>query len=174
MFLERVITKMNDNATINKDIKFGVVSTFTGPNGSNFSEMKSGFNVTACNNAVDWSKKLYTGTVETTNNRHGRHWWCGMNSYHGINTIMPPNGASCAGAANDGTATASAPTSYHSGGVNASKADGSVQFVSDTVNAISPNVTPTTAEIKLAGDGNSDFGVWGAMGTKDGGEATSL
>ena len=55
-------------------------------------------------------------------------------------------------------------SSYHLGGVNVVMADGSVRWVSNSVNT----GTLTAPEV---GGGPSPYGVWGAMGTKSGGEA---
>ena len=59
-------------------------------------------------------------------------------------------------------------SSYHPGGVNAAYYDGSVRFIQNTINAGDPN----TGKIKTSGA--SDFGVWGALGTINGGEASAL
>jgi len=57
-----------------------------------------------------------------------------------------------------------AASSYHTGGVNVTIGDGSVQFISDTINSgtLTDTTTPTS--------GPSPFGVWGAMGSINGGE----
>ena len=49
--------------------------------------------------------------------------------------------------------------------VNVGIADGSVRFVSDTIDAGSPNSYGVTA-------GKSPYGVWGALGTPTGGETS--
>ena len=56
------------------------------------------------------------------------------------------------------------PTSLHTGGVNAARADGSVTFYSDTID--SGNLTRRAIDSV----GASPYGVWGALGTKSGGE----
>lgn len=88
--------------------------------------------------------------------------------YSGFTTTLPPNGPSCEfnHTPDNGWGTF-APTSYHTGGVNVGRADGSVSFVSDAVdtgdwNAYEPEKSP------------SPYGVWGAMGSINGGESTSL
>ena len=61
-------------------------------------------------------------------------------------------------------------TSYHSGGVNCGMMDGSVRFVSDTIDTNGLASIPTGKNLT----GPSPLGVWGALGTPNGGETTSL
>jgi hypothetical protein len=57
--------------------------------------------------------------------------------------------------------------------VNAGLGDGSVRFVSDTIN--SKTTSGSNANLDYCvNSGNSPFGIWGAMGSKDGGESTTL
>ncbi|MDR1493218.1 MAG: DUF1559 domain-containing protein [Planctomycetaceae bacterium] len=56
-------------------------------------------------------------------------------------------------------------SSNHTSGVNVALTDGSVQFISETVHA--PN-----GNLKISGV--SEFGVWEALGTCNGGEAASV
>jgi prepilin-type processing-associated H-X9-DG protein len=89
-------------------------------------------------------------------------------TYH---AILPPNSPTCSWASGD-YAIQSA-NSYHPGGVNVLFADSTVHFVTDSINAMSPGVTLSTQPVKsLTGD--SPFGIWGALGTIDGGETKSL
>jgi prepilin-type processing-associated H-X9-DG protein len=99
--------------------------------------------------------------------------WAGLSWSHGgsgrtqVNTILPPNGPSCSQTTNDASRALVPPTSYHPGGVMAMMCDGSVRFVSETINTgvlSNPSVSA----------GPSPYGVWGAMGSKDGGEAVVL
>ena len=64
------------------------------------------------------------------------------------------------------------PTSNHTGGVNCAFLDGSVHFVSDTINAM--NTGMSYADFSLTPTGTSLYGVWGALGTPNGGESKSL
>ncbi len=88
--------------------------------------------------------------------------------YSGFNTILPPNFPSFEyGWEVQNGWGAFAPSSNHSGGVNAARVDGSVTFISDTIDTNGSTATCVTS-------GKSPFGVWGALGTKNGGETTSL
>jgi len=98
--------------------------------------------------------------------------WGDCSAYHHVfMTILPPNAPTCCstgGTSNDRVLVP--PTSYHTGGVNVAMADASVRFVSETVNF--GNVTTLITIDRNTGP--SPFGVWGAMGSMAGGEATSL
>jgi prepilin-type N-terminal cleavage/methylation domain-containing protein len=91
--------------------------------------------------------------------------WChGSTSHVGFNTVLPPNSVSCGDDNNDNrTSGVFPPFSYHPGGVVTAKADGSVTFVSETIDSGNPTLPQVTS-------GASPYGVWGAMGTKAGGE----
>ncbi len=109
-------------------------------------------------------------TGVTAYSRKGVRWAHSSIGYSGFQTILPPNSPSCT---DSGTTWAVeqngyiAASSNHSGGVVAGLLDGSVRFVSDTIDWGSANgdTRPTSA---LTGE--SPFGVWGAAGE----ESTSL
>lgn len=90
-------------------------------------------------------------------------------------TILPPNSVS---AVRDDLTSGGilSPSSYHAGGVNVAMGDGSVRFVSETINAVSSfaPVNNSLANAKVVTSGPSHFGVWGALGSRDGGESASL
>jgi len=110
-----------------------------------------------------------TGAIGTSDTgRIGRRWADGLTQCNGFSTINPPNSPRCfSGSDTNGRALTSA-GSYHSGGVNACLADGAVRFVTDSVDCGNLN----TGLMRVTGP--SDFGVWGAMGSIDGGESKSL
>jgi prepilin-type N-terminal cleavage/methylation domain-containing protein len=105
----------------------------------------------------------------------GRNWrgliaTVGWLSSAGFTTLTPPNSPMCV-YANDSQHHSRwgvfPPVSNHSGGVNAGMMDGAVRFVSDTINCGDQNA----AAVK---SGPSPFGVWGAMGSPDGGETVAF
>jgi prepilin-type processing-associated H-X9-DG protein len=116
------------------------------------------------------SKEYYEGSVAPGNHHSASSWWMGMATSTLFTTIMPPNGPSCTTALPDSTLgmpAAVAPTSYHTGGVTVGFGDGSVRFVSDTIDSGPSNAKCVTV-------GPSPFGVWGALGSHNGGESASL
>ena len=104
-------------------------------------------------------------SASSTTNWAGTRWAHGSMSHIGFNAVLPPNGPSCAELTNDNSTGGMVhpPTSNHPGGVNAAMGDASVRFISDTIDTGSIYAAPTT-------QGQSVYGVWGALGTKDGGE----
>lgn len=112
----------------------------------------------------------------STSNGKGRRWSDTRNYYGVFFTILAPNSPSC-GTEREALISA---TSNHTGGVNVGMCDGSVRFISDSVNAGDPT--------KFLGEGMpgfvpsdphqytgpSTYGVWGALGTRSGGEVAQL
>ncbi len=96
----------------------------------------------------------------------GQRWADGQVLSEGFNTVLPPNSPSCSYAGDSVWGVAST-QSNHSGGVNAAMLDGSVRFVSDTIDC-------GDAYNNAVSTGKSPYGVWGAMGSAQGGETVSM
>ncbi|MBR0224636.1 MAG: DUF1559 domain-containing protein [Thermoguttaceae bacterium] len=99
----------------------------------------------------------------------GLLWTDGRSVNACFTTVLPPNSPCCIytwpNIENYAWGVFS-PQSFHSGGVNVGMADGSVRFVSDTIDSGSANSYGVTS-------GQSPYGVWGAMGAPQGGETVS-
>jgi prepilin-type N-terminal cleavage/methylation domain-containing protein/prepilin-type processing-associated H-X9-DG protein len=100
--------------------------------------------------------------------KFGTSWQDGQYERCGFSTILPPNAPACAEGNNgnaDSTIVIVPPSSEHSGGVQVLMGDGSVRFISDNINTgnlAAPFVTV----------GPSPYGVWGALGSRNGGDVT--
>jgi prepilin-type processing-associated H-X9-DG protein len=105
----------------------------------------------------------------------GARWGDGDPHYTGFLTIVKPNGK-CFGAYSAEvpithvTSTAVTASSNHSGGVMVGLADGSVRFISETIDS----GADITGGYTYSSVGVSDFGIWGAYGTRNGGESKTL
>jgi prepilin-type N-terminal cleavage/methylation domain-containing protein len=126
-----------------------------------------------------WTGQRYTPAGEalifTSDTAPGYRWAAGNAFFAAMTTILPPNTAVCMlGDGNTGSPhwnpglwTA---TSQHPGGVQVAMSDASVRFISNTIDcgnqsAVAPSATAS---------GPSPYGVWGALGTKAGGETVAI
>ena len=99
----------------------------------------------------------------------GYRAWAGNAYFNGVSTILPPNNAVCM----IGTGSVSphwfagiwTPTSEHTGGVQVAFGDGSIRFLNDNID--SGNLASVAPTLNSSG---SPYGVWGALGSKNGGE----
>ncbi len=104
-------------------------------------------------------------TQDAATGWRGQRWADGQVMCQGFNTVLPPNSPSCSYGA-DSVWGAASVQSNHSGGVNAAMLDGSVRFISETIDCGDAYAHAVTS-------GKSPYGVWGAMGSAQGGETTS-
>jgi prepilin-type N-terminal cleavage/methylation domain-containing protein/prepilin-type processing-associated H-X9-DG protein len=111
----------------------------------------------------------YLPGVLLSPSEQGGTWAMGHPHWGGITTVLPPNRPSCYDNTRGGFSGDANPswdygifssTSRHVGGVHALMADGSVRFVSDSIDG--GGTAPP-----------NDYGVWGALGTRAGGEVKS-
>jgi len=97
----------------------------------------------------------------------GRNWSEGRIPFNAFQTILAPNNPSCGNRWDIAMVTAS---SFHTGGVNVAVGDGSVHFISETIDA----GTITNRCGGTGYSGPSRFGVWGALGSINGSESHSI
>jgi len=103
--------------------------------------------------------------------RRGINWTDGQPAYVAISTVAAPNSPACAegGTNGDQQHMMLPPASKHTGGVNAVFADGSVHFISNSIDT--GNLSAGTNG-RLTG--RSPYGVWGALGTIAGGDISRV
>ncbi|HSG73334.1 MAG TPA: DUF1559 domain-containing protein [Planctomycetaceae bacterium] len=112
-------------------------------------------------------------TPASIKGRFGTLRWDGQPERVGFLTVLPPNSPSCTDDANvnaDSVTTVLSASSMHPGGVQCLMVDGSVHFISnniDTGNLAATSPLSTSNE-------RSPYGIWGALGSKSGGETNRL
>lgn len=110
-----------------------------------------------------------SGTMRTENTR-----WCdGRLPFSSFHTILRPNSPSCVessgGNIHDQNYALSSASSRHPGGVSVLFGDGSVTFANENIDDGSDKT------LAYVGAGQSSpFGVWGKLGSRDGGEVAAL
>jgi prepilin-type processing-associated H-X9-DG protein len=159
----------------------GYISGWGGPGTSNSNPSASGaqqtptgnFKPLSCFNLRGSKGNLGSLGSATTGHRSGRRWLSGEPVYGCFNTMTPPNSPICI----SGTSTTDAgfipPSSYHSGGINASLFDGSVRFIADGINHSTAGNLADGLGLCVR-SGQSNFGVWGAAGSINGEESAQL
>ena len=100
--------------------------------------------------------------------KRGHRWSCGLPMYTSVNTVRPPNSESCQAANTDGQDGTYTVASRHPGGAHVAMADGSVRFITETIDAGDQTVGITAAGMA------SPYGVWGGLGTAASGEVVQV
>ncbi len=98
--------------------------------------------------------------------RRGFSWASYANLFTVVVTMMPPNSELCLAKANEWTEGNFSASSRHPGGVHVLLADGSVKFVTDSIDT---GDVEYPAFLITAGQ-ESPYGVWGSYGTRAGNE----
>ncbi len=112
------------------------------------------------------ANKRYT-TWSAVKGKFSAFWQDGQPENVAFNTVIAPNSFSCTNDANGNSDSAYSiltASSYHTGGVQVVLADGSVRFISENIDTGNMGAVVSTV------NGLSPYGVWGALGTKAGGE----
>ncbi|QDT14650.1 DUF1559 domain-containing protein [Alienimonas californiensis] len=123
--------------------------------------------VVSCLNAVeDPNQPGFYGSGFGSIRPRGCSWVDGVPEVTGFNTILPPNSASCMESGNHENGSVVSAGSYHTGGVQVVMGDGSVAFISETINSVTAGRASAANVVKA----RSPYGVWGALGSRDGGE----
>lgn len=92
--------------------------------------------------------------------RRGYFWALGMLPFSAFNTILPPNRELCVfGYRGKGICP---PSSHHHGGCQVMMADGAIKFISDSIDV---GNLKTARQFKTS-EHASEFGLWGALGTR--------
>jgi len=134
---------------------------------------RPGFAPRACLNlaAKDGSGDFAAGVA--VDRARGKRWGDGRLPFAAFSTILPPNSPNCAlGQVGDDGANVQllSATSAHSGGVNVAFVDGAVRFVSDAIDCGPLTSASSGDDPRCVASGKSPFGVWGALGSRFGGE----
>ncbi|MDO5567509.1 MAG: DUF1559 domain-containing protein, partial [Planctomycetia bacterium] len=136
----------------------------------------------ACINAgdpADRSAFNETGLTDASfSGDRGRRFSDGTNRNTAFTTVLPPNAPNCALTTTfHGSEKAFfTAQSYHAGGVNALFGDGAVKFISDTIEVKNLGYGLTSWD-PIQGTmpiGPSPYGLWGALGSAQGGESVAF
>ncbi len=113
------------------------------------------------------------GPIAQDHQQRGDSLYAGFPITTGFNTILSPNSPICMISRGEWSWGVLPPDSYHPGGVNAALADGSVRFIAETINTGNLSCRdPSRVDPCMTGQipGTSPYGIWGALGSKDGSE----
>jgi len=128
-------------------------------------------NPTVCSDDVDPERARFwrpgLTNVLAANQGRGFRWASGLQPYTAMNTILPPNSETCM-SLEDTTPGVLSASSRHQGGVHVLLADGSVIFITDSIDAGNPNIGTVVSwgTGPRAPGSVSPYGLWGALGTR--------
>lgn len=96
----------------------------------------------------------------------GFRWYAAQHIFTQFHTILPPNSGLCT-AGRISRDSLNPASSRHPGGVHIGMADGSVRFITDSIESGNPTANMVTYYGDSAGAGvASPYGLWGALGTR--------
>ncbi|WP_182870613.1 DUF1559 domain-containing protein [Stieleria mannarensis] len=120
-----------------------------------------------------------SATVSTSMSQSKACRWADLRSYYtAFTTILPPNNPSCVENGGDGNTSGVISTagSRHPGGAHVLMGDGSVIFMTDSVDSGDPELPTVCVQrsdvvgVASIPGTDSNYGLWGALGTRDSGE----
>ncbi len=127
-----------------------------------------------CYRYVDPVDSLKIGNLESWGQR-GTYWFVGKPLSCGFSTNLPPNSLTCSFGYSPFGPVMGGVSSFHPGGANCAMMDGSVRFIRDDIDTGNLMVSRSRIlETNQAVEGKSTYGVWGALGSINGGEPASL
>ncbi|MBA4031347.1 MAG: prepilin-type cleavage/methylation domain-containing protein [Planctomyces sp.] len=127
-------------------------------------------NPAACTALFDRATGTFPGGGWTGDTAWGFRWGDGAGFFNGFTTAIAPNGPSCSQntAQSHWNGTVNTASSRHTGGTHCLMTDGAVRFVSENINT----GDQSAAWMGATAGGPSPYGVWGALGSRSGGETT--
>ncbi|MHB8901480.1 MAG: DUF1559 domain-containing protein [Thermoguttaceae bacterium] len=128
------------------------------------------WNPAACSARYNATTKQLTPPVRADFRPPGGRAWDGRPYFVGFCTLVPPNGPSCHWGGVDGNEHMGTLSSAHPGGGNVALGDGSVRFISETIDSGNQSVD----DVATPGGRPSPWGVWGALGSRSGGEPVQV
>lgn len=128
----------------------------------------SAANPANCSARYNRGTQMFIGPTWTGDTAFGFRWGDGRSFFASFDTGMPPNSCSCflSSGTDHWQQVWRAASSRHTGGVHVLMMDGAVKFISENINVGNQAAAPPANN---AG-GASPYGVWGALGTRMGGE----
>jgi prepilin-type N-terminal cleavage/methylation domain-containing protein/prepilin-type processing-associated H-X9-DG protein len=160
-FSERVAASFGINGKASPTIQEGILTSVAGITTSPGSCLAA---ATAISNGARYT------TWSAVKGKFSSVWNDGQPENVAFLAVLPPNGPSCINDANgnaDGAENLLSASSFHTGGAICLFADGAVRTISNNIDTGNLGVATTLG-------GLSPYGVWGALGTKSGGERVTL
>jgi prepilin-type processing-associated H-X9-DG protein len=161
--------EISSDRTIKGGIAYETSIYVSGSGGTHFIDPAKCMGVRDSNdfNLIDSSKfDNADTTADPRGSRRGINILNASPAITGFNTVLPPNSPNCYRDDVESWGFYSV-SSHHSGGVNSVFADGSCHFISETINCGNLSVT---YQPKVYFNTASPFGIWGALGSLNGGE----